>query len=320
MHTIGADQSFTEPKDAPPIAVTRSMSNTRVAALLGLVESDEEEVDVLADDSVAITTTKMAPARKPRAAAANRVTKSNQNATRQTNGRTTTITNAAARKVLADKSANVSDKPTRGKGNKRPATEDIAPAVEEEQDESSMASDAKPKAGRGRPRATKVPKLSNEEDIPTADEPEPKPEPATRPAAKRGRKPKPKVEAAPTELEIPETQPVEEEIPETQAPETTELSVEEYDQVEDLPPHPRPGSSSVQRHQSHSVFGASRRTVPASDSEIHEPSMRRRVGELNRKYESLEAKYRDLREIGVKEAERNYDRLKKQSEEKANSK
>lgn len=44
-------------------------------------------------------------------------------------------------------------------------------------------------------------------------------------------------------------------------------------------------------------------------------SVRRRLGDLSKRYESLEARYKDLRDVGVKEAERNYERLKKQSEE-----
>jgi hypothetical protein len=38
---------------------------------------------------------------------------------------------------------------------------------------------------------------------------------------------------------------------------------------------------------------------------------------MTKKYESLELKYRDLRDIGIREAERNFDRLRKQGEEKA---
>ncbi|KAK0629917.1 chromosome segregation protein Csm1/Pcs1-domain-containing protein, partial [Bombardia bombarda] len=41
--------------------------------------------------------------------------------------------------------------------------------------------------------------------------------------------------------------------------------------------------------------------------------------EITQKYESLELKYRDLRELAVKEAESNFDRLKKQSDEKSST-
>ncbi|KAI1207104.1 chromosome segregation protein Csm1/Pcs1-domain-containing protein [Annulohypoxylon truncatum] len=283
------------------------MPKAKGVALRGLVDSDDEAADILGEDTVVAT--KMAPA-KGRATAANRAAKSTQNATRQTSGKTA-ASKAPARKVLADKPANVQDKPTRGKGKKRAAPEEPTPTADDEDDEISMAVEEKPKGGRGRPRAAKAAKISNDSDISTVDQPEP----TAQPVGKRGRKPKAKDNTPPPEKEIPETQ---REIPETQAVETTELSIEENDRIEDLPSH-RPVLSSVQRPQSRDLFGTDRRAVPASDSELHEPAIRRRVGELTRKYESLEAKYRDLREIGVKEAERNYDLLKKQTEDKANT-
>jgi hypothetical protein len=137
------------------------------------------------------------------------------------------------------------------------------------------------------------------------------------------------------ELEIPETQQV-------GAYDALDDSIED-EQIEDLPSYNRAAISSVQRvphymvpstalraqHlvpmstsrlQHHAIpFSASRRPLATSDTEANDPSLRRRIGELNRKYENLEVKYRDLREIGVKEAEHNYDRLKKQGEERANS-
>ncbi|KAI0848109.1 chromosome segregation protein Csm1/Pcs1-domain-containing protein [Daldinia vernicosa] len=275
------------------------MSKAKSAALLRLVGSDDEEEDILAEDTA--TTTIMAPGRKTRATAAS------------VKGASTT--KPPARKALVDKAANIQEKPVRGKGNKRPAAEEITAVVEDELEGESIASDAKPKGARGRPRAAKAPKISKDDEISTTDQLEP----TTRPAGRRGRKPKTNTDTLPVEPEIPETQPAEDEVPETQAADTTGFSAEEYDQIEDLPPHNRHGSSSVQRIQSHNIFGINQRTVPASDSDLHEPSMRRRVGDLSRKYENLEAKYRDLREIGIKEAERNYDRLKKQSEERANT-
>jgi hypothetical protein len=56
-----------------------------------------------------------------------------------------------------------------------------------------------------------------------------------------------------------------------------------------------------------------RRAGSASDTERNEPALRRKLGE------NLHLKYQDLREIGLKEAERNFERLKKQSEERTKS-
>lgn len=52
-----------------------------------------------------------------------------------------------------------------------------------------------------------------------------------------------------------------------------------------------------------------------SDNEkTSEPELRRKLGEMNKKYESLETKYRNLREIGIVEANANFEKLKKQCE------
>ncbi|KAF4446477.1 Chromosome segregation protein pcs1 [Fusarium austroafricanum] len=63
--------------------------------------------------------------------------------------------------------------------------------------------------------------------------------------------------------------------------------------------------------------------VPASEPleswsgyDASDSSLRRRLEELAKKYEGLEMRHRDLREVGVREAERNFDRLKKQAEER----
>lgn len=61
-----------------------------------------------------------------------------------------------------------------------------------------------------------------------------------------------------------------------------------------------------------------RRGGSASDTERggSDPAIRRKLGEMTKKFENLDLKYRNLREIGVKEAEANFEKLKKQSEEK----
>ncbi|KAL2000770.1 hypothetical protein VTN02DRAFT_2654 [Thermoascus thermophilus] len=53
----------------------------------------------------------------------------------------------------------------------------------------------------------------------------------------------------------------------------------------------------------------------ASDTrEIGEPELRRKLGDLTKRYESLEAKFRDLREIGIVEANANAEKMRKQCE------
>ncbi|MCJ1479447.1 hypothetical protein MMC13_008133 [Lambiella insularis] len=61
-----------------------------------------------------------------------------------------------------------------------------------------------------------------------------------------------------------------------------------------------------------------RRVGSASDTEKGgtDPTIRRKLGEMTKKFESLDLKYRTLREVGVREAEANFEKLKKQSEER----
>ncbi|KAI1294476.1 hypothetical protein F5Y03DRAFT_372850 [Xylaria venustula] len=268
--------------------------------LTTLVELDdsEEDLDVFGQEVRSIAKT-MPPAKKGRATATGRVTKS------------TRTTRAPARNALTEKTENIQDSPVKTKGTKRTASESIdAPE--------DRGTDDKPRAERGRPRATKARKMAEPEEdelsvLPITTTP---PQPV-----RRGRKPKTTIKT-----EIPETQPEieqaiepEKEIPETQQVEAADLDIIEDEPIEELPTYQRQGLSSAQRPRPPLHFGAGRRPVSASDSEQNDPNLRRRIGELTRKYEALETKYRDLREIGVQEAERNFDRLKKQGEERANT-
>ncbi|KAI1120880.1 chromosome segregation protein Csm1/Pcs1-domain-containing protein [Nemania abortiva] len=235
----------------------------------------------------------MPPAKKTRAVATGRVTKS-------TRGK-----RASARTALIEKTGNIQKSHAVGKGTKRPAGDDTK-ALEDQDAED------RPRTARGRPKTTKarrISELEDEDELSQVQLETVAPEPV-----RRGRKPRMNVE-----VEIPETQPPEMEIPETQQVEMVDVNMEEDEQVEELTTYHRQGTSSIQRHQSGLLFSANRRQVSASDSELNDPGLRRRIGELTRKHETLEAKYRDLREIGIQEAERNFDRFKKQSEERANT-
>ncbi|KAI1268745.1 hypothetical protein F5Y18DRAFT_372205 [Xylariaceae sp. FL1019] len=272
------------------------MLKAKCSTLIGLVDSDEEDRNVFAQSKSA----QMAPARKARDAA--------------------TAKQGPGRKALAEKAQNVVEKATRGRGVKRQATDDIdVPETQQEPGGQPIA-----KASRGRPKVIKAQRVEEPGDelseiqIETVAAPAP---------AKRGRKPKvmpnPIGAALPLDAEIPETQQAEFTVEEPQQVSVmVETSIEEQEEEEDehpreLPVLSRPGYSSIQRPLPQILSSASRRPVSASDSELHDPALRRRVGELTRRYEVLENKYRTLREIGVEEAERNFDRFKKQTEERA---
>ncbi|PBP24115.1 chromosome segregation protein [Diplocarpon rosae] len=55
-----------------------------------------------------------------------------------------------------------------------------------------------------------------------------------------------------------------------------------------------------------------RRAGSASDTERSDPTLRRKLGEMTKKYETLNLKYQDLRQIGIKEAAINFDALRKE--------
>lgn len=65
-----------------------------------------------------------------------------------------------------------------------------------------------------------------------------------------------------------------------------------------------------------------RRAGSASDTERNgtDPALRRKLGEMSKKVDSLELRYNKLREVGVKQAEANFEKLKAQSEAKTKGK
>ena len=214
-----------------------------------------------------------------------------------------------ARKALIEKSNNPkpveASKGRRARGAKDVEMED-APTLA-----SPPASDkaAKPKA-RGRPR--KVSQEINDKEVPESTS-------KTAPATRRPGRTASRVVSAPLEQIEEPAETVEEvtEIPETRPNndiDSMEIDHTEQIELEDMSaPEPEP--------RRRSLGSQSPRKLAGQDaSEGGEPALRRRLGEMSRKFESLEQKYRDLREVAVKDAERNFDKLKKQGEEKANGK
>jgi hypothetical protein len=87
--------------------------------------------------------------------------------------------------------------------------------------------------------------------------------------------------------------------------------------VEEPTPKPIGRYTSVPRtaSQTRQTSVPRRRAGSVSDTERNEPAIRRKLGEMTKKLENLDLKYRNVREIGIKEAELNFEKLKKQSEE-----
>ena len=114
----------------------------------------------------------------------------------------------------------------------------------------------------------------------------------------------------------------EEIIPETQpAPMDIDTSVFPEEDNEDAVPQSvfRPTVNVPLSSRVRQAPAARRRAGSASDTErtATDPALRRKLGDLTKKFENLDLKYRNLREVGIKEAEANFERLKTTSEAKA---
>lgn len=288
----------------------------RASTLSGLVDSDVEDMmfhELPTPDSAAEN---RAPAKKTRGrpkVAPNKVTKTKAPA-RRTSGRLTTkseMTNTAPtkgkRKALADKTNHQYDGETEDVDDfeqdlvmEDPEVEDVIPAKQ------TKAKPAK-KAAAPRGKAAKVTRTSVGDSQAIHQL-------APRATAKKGR---------PARKEIPDEPSPEKVIQETQqdgmdldgdADEEVEESVIEQS-VARIAHNSRQTSHSRPRQQ----LISRQRAGSASDTERGDPNLRRKLGEMTKKYENLQLKHQDLREIGLKEAERNYETLRKQSEDKTKS-
>ncbi|RFU35634.1 hypothetical protein B7463_g669, partial [Scytalidium lignicola] len=170
---------------------------------------------------------------------------------------------------------------------------------------STVVKEKKPKAAREvahRKGAKVSSQVANLEDTVEVETPE------TAPASSRTtRKTSAGKKALPKKSE-------EEIIPETQ---TAEIDVDdsEDEQVENRITH-QPHYVSRIHSDSRHPSAPRRRAGSVSDTERNDPALRRKLGEMTKKYENLDVKYRDLRELGLREAERNFEKLKKQGEER----
>ncbi|KAK2011238.1 chromosome segregation protein [Colletotrichum eremochloae] len=263
----------------------------RSSKLLALVDSDSDELSGLgakiSSDSTKDHEMPLAKKTRGRPPAAHKVTKPSQKATKtRMNHKLAAAISKAEEEGMVDISAKDEGK-TSKRGRKAAAKDEEETEMAEK--DGGMTSSVKP--SRGRPKATvaAVSKADDSNEVPDSAAKR------TAPPAKRGRRPV----TTPTQNE-------ESEIPETQAQDNMDIETELDDHFEDLPVPRQPAC-----HTS--------RVGGSSDVETSEVQLRRKLGEMTRKYNHLEAKYRDLRDIGVKAAERNFDNLKKETEERANT-
>lgn len=191
-------------------------------------------------------------------------------------------------------------------------------------DEDEMAGD-KPKAKRAKTTTTKATTRKNG----AADTEEPKKAPAKRGRqAKRAPSPEPLMTIPETQRDPEQLEDVEQSIeadPDNMdiEKESTPKQVQKFYQhapsvpIQPLQPQPsaRPGvrAGSAQpaysRARSGSASGNERRGA--------DPELRRQLNEMTKKYEKLQLKYENLEDVGKTQAETNFDKLKRASDQKA---
>lgn len=76
------------------------------------------------------------------------------------------------------------------------------------------------------------------------------------------------------------------------------------------PPKQRVYASDTSRTRQDPPFR--RRAGSASDTERGDPNLRRKLGDVTRKFENVDLKYRNLKEVGINEANANMEKLRKQ--------
>ncbi|KAI1736585.1 chromosome segregation protein Csm1/Pcs1-domain-containing protein [Xylaria scruposa] len=199
---------------------------------------------------------------------------------------------APAANDLTETTEDITDHSVQSKGKKRPASDSI-----DEQD----TKENKPRPGRGRPKANKVQKIAepgSEDELSEMQSETMMPEPVG-----RGRNPRFDAQA---------------EIPETQQPETVDQPEREWE-LESFRLKETSKEFQAECEKNRPAEHWARQAFWNGLEHKHDKEWLSRIEELTRKNKALELKYRELQDIGVREAERNFDRLKKQSEERANT-
>ena len=148
-------------------------------------------------------------------------------------------------------------------------------------------------------------------------------------ATRQGKRPgrpaaqKPKASARQTSLESP---PEDKIIPETQvAMEIDQSDLREaYEEDEEALPQSvfrRTNNMRAKPHQRQPLVSR-KRAGSASDDERggNDPATRRKLGEMTSRFEKLELKYQNLRDVGIKEANANFDKYKTQVQANAKGK
>lgn len=297
------------------------------STLSGLIDSDSEDtqfVDAMpTPDSAAENRAPGKKARgRPKVAPA-KVTKAKAPA-RRTSGRLTSKAKANPATTTRSKRPALADKTNQQYASETEevedfdANEDVDMGGQDVEDAIVVEKQTKPKTTMkktttkkattsSKGKATKEMSCTNKNIADTPD--------ASRPVSRVTKK------RGPSKKETPADPSPEKIVMETQVPPMDIDAEAEEDEIVEKPitktAHNASRARSNSRHRQPSL--QRRQVGSASDTERNDPALRRKLGEVIKKYENLHLKYQDLREIGLKEAERNFERLKKQNEERTKS-
>ena len=86
------------------------------------------------------------------------------------------------------------------------------------------------------------------------------------------------------------------------------------DDAMDLVAQPKPRNISRQNSLVRKEPTFKRRAGSVSDTERGDPNLRRKLGDVTRRFENVDLKYRNLKEVGINEATANMEKLRKQCE------
>lgn len=185
--------------------------------------------------------------------------------------------------------------------------EDVEPAKKDTSKPTKSAKDTEPAATRGRKKANTEPEVQHDDEFeytPKSRRTKSPPRPNVQTEQpEKGQKAEPKLEP-----EVEHTT-----VLESQQPEP---NVVEESFLPDLPAPRRSVSASPTKAdlRKRPSLGFSPQKRRAGEDGKAEPELRRKIGELTRKCETLENRFRNLREIGVVEANSNVDKLRKHCE------
>ncbi|OJD29766.1 chromosome segregation protein [Diplodia corticola] len=111
-------------------------------------------------------------------------------------------------------------------------------------------------------------------------------------------------------------------VPETQGdPDSMDIepSIEDIPELPETQPLPRQNNRarSVSKQRATASFRRGGSIVSETERPSNDPALRRKLGDLTKKFENLDVKYQNLRDVGVRDAGVNFENLKRSTDDRA---